>query len=222
MSNPHSSPQPHSGLGSGSELWLARHGEVHADWQGQEYGALDVPLGEPGRLQSERLAAALARLEPAHVLSSHLQRAEHMGRSLAQAVGLELEVDPRLGEIDRGDWSGRRVEELHGEFADQVRAFYADPWSWRGHGGENDSMLAQRIWPAIEAGLGRAAGGRLVVTSHYNVVRVLVSTALGIPSVSSFNLRLDAAHLVVLKDGPGGWELLYSNLHEPPAGHFVH
>lgn len=222
MTTPPSSPQPHSGFGSGSELWLARHGEVHADWQGQEYGALDVPLGEPGRLQSERLAAALARLEPAVILSSHLQRAEHMGRALALAAGLELQVDPRLGEIDRGGWSGRRVEELHGELAHEVRAFYADPWSWRGHGGENDAMLAERIWLPIEAGLKQAAGARLVVTSHYNVVRVLVSTALGIPPASSFNLRLDAAHLVVLKDGPGGWELLYSNLHEPPAGMYIH
>ena len=212
-----SSPQPHPGFGSGSELWLARHGEVHGDYVGQEYGALDVPLSETGKGSSERLADSLATLRPARILSSPLQRARHLGEALAQRTSLELEVDQRLSEIDRGSWSGRWVEELQREQRDEVRAFYGDPWSWRGHGGENDSMLAERLWAALTGVLPHCEGAPLVLATHYNVARVLVSGALGSDPKDSFNLRLDPAHAVVLRDAPGGWQLLYSNIHRVPG-----
>ena len=203
------------GPGRGTEVWLARHAEVHEDWRGRAYGDLDVPLSEDGRRRTRELARDLAGLRPARVLSSPLERALVLGRDVAERCGAPLEVLPGLREVHRGTWQGRRVDELSRDEPEAVRAFYADPWDWRGHGGESDAMIAARIAPVVRSELEELDGGRLLVTTHYNVIRVFALCALGIPAESSFALRVDPGRLVVMRDDPAGWRLLHSNLASP-------
>lgn len=205
------------GPGTGARLWLVRHAEVHEDWQGVAYGDLDVPLSEVGRRQTASLIERLAALAPRAVLSSPLERALALGRGLAEASGAPLTVADGLREIDRGAWQGARVEELHAARAEEVAAFYADPWSWRGHGGECDADVAARAWPVVEAALAAPGSGDLVVVSHYNVIRVTAGRMLGIPPERTFALRVDPGSAVALVDGPRGFVLHHSNVDRPPA-----
>lgn len=214
---PLSHPEPHPGRGSGVELWLARHAEVHEDWRGKVYGNLDVPLSADGLARTRELAGALAGLPPAAVCSSPLERAWLLGRALAEASGAPLAVEAALAEIDRGRWQGRSVEALQRDEPERVRALYADPWRWREHGGESDACLAARAWPAVEALLERHADGAVVVTTHYNVIRVIVSAALGIAPARSFGLRIDPGRAALLADAPDGWRLCRSNVYAPAS-----
>jgi broad specificity phosphatase PhoE len=206
---------PFPGAGSRTRLWLVRHAEVHEDWQGRAYGNLDVPLSVAGEAQSAALARSLAELAPALVTSSPLARARVLGEAVAQACGAPLAIDARLAEICRGRWQGLSVSELHERWPEEVRAFYADPWRYDAHGGENDSALLERAAPAITALLD-VPGRTVVVATHYNVIRVLVARALEVAPQRSFGLRVDPAHAVLLVDGPRGWELLHANV--PSAG----
>ena len=207
--------QRHTGCGSGAELWLLRHAEVHEDWQGKAYGDLDVELSAAGLQRTEELARTFAGRMAATVLCSPLRRARLLGEALGRALGAEVAVHPELREIHRGKWQGRGVDELHRELGGEVTAFYDDPWSYRGHEGENDAMLSERVWPVIDAAL-RGSGGRPVyVATHYNVIRVLVADALGIPPRDSFRLRLDVGRAALLIDGPRGWRLRRSNVTGP-------
>lgn len=217
-------PGAHPGFGSGLRLWLVRHAEVAAEWQGRAYGDLDVPLSPAGEERSAAVARSLAALEPDRLVSSPLQRAHHLATTLAAASTAPWERDPRLREIHRGDWQGERVEALKSERAPEVDAFYADPWSFRGHGGESDADLHARAWPVLEeaqASLARAGrpGGCLVLVSHYNVLRVLCARALGIEPARSFSLRVDPAHAVLLEDRPGGWTLCHANCSDPKVAY---
>jgi broad specificity phosphatase PhoE len=92
-----------------------------------------------------------------------------------------------------------------------VQAFYEDPWNWREHGGETDADVVARAWPPIERALGRY-GGPLAVACHYNVIRVVVADLLGIPPPASFRLRVDLTAACTLRDAPGGWTLVRSNV----------
>ena len=208
----HPDPRPHPGRGSGVEVWLVRHAEVHEDWQGKAYGDLDVPLSASGRKRSGELARALARLRPAAVLSSPLERALELGRAVVERSGAPLVIEDDLKEIHRGRWQGLTVAELHRDEADAVRAFYADPWRWCGHGGESDARLAARVWPVVEKQLARRAGARVVLTTHYNVIRVIAAGALGIAPARSFAFRVDPGRAALLVDAPGGWRLRHSNV----------
>ena len=210
-----SHPAPYPSSGSGTELWLARHGEVHGDWQGRAYGDLDVPLSNAGELQTERLARSLAALRPDVVVTSPLQRARSLGERTAREAQLELEVTPELREIHRGRWQGLGVKELHERKAAAVRSFYEDPWRFDAHGGESDEALLQRMEPALRRLLTEHAGKRIVITTHYNVVRVFTAAALGVPPARSFALRIDTAHTALLVDEAHGWTLRHANVAAP-------
>jgi len=201
--------------GPETDVWLVRHAEVHEDWRGKAYGDLDVPLSAAGRAHTDELARLLAELGPARVASSPLERARTLGERTATLAGRPLSVHPELREIHRGDWQGRAVSEPHTERAAELGAFYADPWSWRGHGGESDSMVAERAVPLLRALIAEHAGGTLVVATHYNVIRVSVTVLLGLRPERSFGLRVDpgrAVHLVAASDGV---LLRHSNLARP-------
>lgn len=207
---------PRPGLGKGARVWLARHAEVHADWVGRSYGGdQDVPLSAEGELRSLEFGASLARLAPALVVSSDLSRARHLGEAAASGASCPLRLDPRLREVDRGRWHSLDVGELHATRTDEVRAFYADPWHFDGHGGEGDGSVAERVWPVLLAALEEVGDGTLAVCAHYNVIRVAVACALGIPPARSFAVRVDKGRAVALEDSPAGWRLLSSNVADP-------
>lgn len=202
---------PRASTGTGSELWLFRHGEVAEACQGLAYGGMDVPLSGEGLRETEALAERFRGFPFRAVLASPLVRARTLGERLAAASGAPLVVDPGLVEIDRGRWQGLTVEELMREHEREVQAFYEDPWNWREHGGETDADVVARAWPPIERALGRY-GGPLAVACHYNVIRVVVAELLGIPPPASFRLRVDLTAACALRDAPGGWTLVRSNV----------
>ncbi len=219
---------PHPGYGTATRVWLVRHAEVDEAWRDIAYGDLDVPLSDEGREDSLRLARAFAaRAErPAlEVWSSPLSRALWLARHLAQECGAPLAVEEGLRELHRGAWQGRRRDQLPPE---EVAAYYADPWAVAAPGAETDERIHARAWPLLERAVGRVAGGELVIVSHYNVIRVLVASALGIAPRNSFSLRLDPGRAILLVDGRAaadgsrtevppisGWVLRHSNTVDP-------
>ncbi len=215
---------PHPGLGTGSSIWLVRHGRVDAAWRGRAYGNLEVPLSPEGEQDTLRLAAALATWEIAALACSPLVRADRLGRLLAEDSGAQLQVVADLRELDRGNWQGLSLAEYAERWAAEAEAYHRDPYTWRGTGGESDAELTARSWPVLEELVRKAAGGTAVLVTHYNVIRVLVAKALGLPPASSHNLRNDQGHATLLVDAvdlPGAgslWRLERSNVRDPHSG----
>lgn len=207
-------PARHPGFRSGAWVWLLRHGEVHADHQGRAYGGMDVPLSDDGLRDTRRGIEAFGALAIRHVQSSTLVRARLLGEGIAAAAGAKLEVSDGLAEIQRGRWQGRRIADLSKEAPQELAGFYADPWNYREHGGETDRDVLERAWPRLERAV-RSGADLVALTCHYNVVRVLISRALGIPPPASFRLRVDLSSACLLHDGPDGWRLVRANVKSP-------
>jgi probable phosphoglycerate mutase len=212
-------PAPQEAPGTRSTLWLVRHAEVHADWRGRAYGGLDVPLAPEGEEETRVFGARFAErpAKPALVRSSHLARARAMGESIARSCGSILVVDERLREVSRGDWQGIPSAEFKARWEAQAEAFRADPWNWKGHGGESDADIWARAWPAVAETLLASGGATCVVAAHYNVIRVLATRLLGLPPHESFVFRTDTACATVLRDEPAGFRLLAQNVADPRA-----
>lgn len=203
------------GPGRGTRIWLARHAQVHPDWRKRAYGSQDVPLGPDGLLESERLGLALARSGVSAILGSDLRRAAHLARSTARGAALGAPLTAALREVDRGHWQSLNVSDLHANHTAEVQRFYDDPWSFRGHGGECDADVVARAWPALLSLIEAHPGETVAVCAHYNVLRVLVSEALGLEPSGSLRWRLDTAHASLLVDEPQGWSLAAHNLVDP-------
>src|SRR5690625_6389872 len=92
-----------------------RHGRTEYNLQGRFQGQIDIPLDEVGFKQAESAATHLAMLEPSAIVSSDLSRAQQTALTLAERVGLEVELDAELREINAGEWEGlTRPEVLSG------------------------------------------------------------------------------------------------------------
>ncbi|MEY2747355.1 MAG: Glucosyl-3-phosphoglycerate phosphatase [Planctomycetota bacterium] len=210
-------PDPQAATGTNSTLWLVRHAEVHADWRGRAYGGLDVPLAPEGEEETRVFGARFSEraAKPALVRSSHLARARAMGESIARSCGSILVVDERLREVSRGDWQGLPSVEFKARWEAQADLFRADPWNWKGHGGESDADIWARAWPAVAETLLATGGATCVVAAHYNVIRVLATRLLGLPAHESFLFRTDTACATVILDDPRGFRLLAQNVADP-------
>jgi broad specificity phosphatase PhoE len=205
-------PQPEPGPKSGTRIWLVRHAEVHADWHARAYGNTDVALSENGERETRAMGATFAGARIDLVVSSQLARARAMGEVIARASGAPLAIDERLREIWRGEWQGLPSIEFRRRWELEKELFLADPWNWKGHKGESDADVFARAWPALLEGIARARGGTLALASHYNVIRVLVTKAMGLRPHESFAFQNDPAHAALLVDAPGGWKLEAQNL----------
>ncbi len=78
----------------------------HCSAQGQDP---EAPLTETWGEQSVRLSAFLEQREGTRIISSPFRRAVDSARPLAEALGLEIEIDSRLAErqlglVENGDW----------------------------------------------------------------------------------------------------------------------
>jgi broad specificity phosphatase PhoE len=125
------------------------------------------------------LAEELAAHAIAAVVSSPLERTRETAEAIAKPHGLVVDIEPRLTEIDCGQWTGMSFEAMRGDPVwndfHTFRSTLCPP------GGE--TMLAAQL-RAIEAMMRlreRWPGQELVVVTHGDVVKVVLAHFLGVP-----------------------------------------
>jgi probable phosphomutase (TIGR03848 family) len=137
-----------------------------------------VPLSRQGQKQAERLAERLAELPIAAVYSSPLERALGTAEPLAQLVRTEVQCCDSFADIEYGEWSGKRFDELNG-----------DP-RWR-HWNEfrsgaplpNGGLMLEvqvRAVLALEELRRRHTDKVVAVVSHSDVIKALITHYLGV------------------------------------------
>ncbi len=191
------------------ELYLVRHGETEWARLGRHTGRTDIPLTERGRAQANAVAAKLAGVRFAAVVSSPLSRALDTARLAGFADVVTTDDD--LLEWDYGELEGRTSAEIRGDIPD---------WTiWRGPvpGGEDAEDVAARVDRFIGRVLApeglRAAGasmsgsghpahdGPILAFAHGHVLRVLAARWLERPPTDGGMFSLSTATVSVL-----GWE----------------
>jgi broad specificity phosphatase PhoE len=169
-------------LKSGITLYFTRHGQTVANVERRFQGRNDTPLTEHGRLQARMLAAILTELlaeqKTPRFVSSPLPRARTTMELILDALGLPrvYDTDPRLMEIDLGDWSGLTDDEAKARDPAMWETRIHDKWNVRvPGGGENYAMVAERLteWA-------NELGHDTVAISHGAATRILRGLILGL------------------------------------------
>lgn len=166
--------------------FIARHGETVFNAARRMQGdLLDTPLTRTGFAQADAMGAALAdRLGNAHSLSlwsSPSGRALQTLAIVAEHLGADWHGaarDPRLQEIDVGEWAGRTYAEIMADQGDIVDPHIA-LFTIRPPGGEWYDDIARRLQGWIDDVAGQE-GDRLVIM-HGMSSRVLRGIMLGLP-----------------------------------------
>lgn len=157
---------------------LVRHGRTEFNAENRLQGQMDVPLSTEGIDQARRMATVISWLRPQAIVCSPLGRARRTAQEIGRASGVTPVDDPRLMEIDVGEWAGRRAEDL---YRDDPRypAGMASGEDFRRPGGETGTEVMDRIAGAVESIAAEHAGQRVVVVSHGFALRTGMCRLLG-------------------------------------------
>ena len=165
---------------------LARHGETDWNRERRVQGQADPPLNEAGREQAAELARTLeAEAEaPSAIYSSDLRRARETAAIVAEALRLPVRTDPRLREIDVGEWSGLAVDDIEARFP----AGFARWRNREGPGwdtGESYDDLGRRVVAALTAIAAEHQGERVLVVTHGGAIRSIDARVRGVSEIEA-------------------------------------
>ncbi len=175
-----------------NHLWLARHAQPLIE-PGVCYGQLDVPADlEATAVCARALADALPH--GIGIICSPLQRCEQLAQVLSGLrPDLAYKTDPRLKEMDFGQWEGQRWDDIG---AAAIDAWVADFSHHRPGGGESVGQFMQRVAAAWDEP--RSPSGTLWIT-HAGVIRAATLLQGGQRQISG------ASQWPVAALGFGGW-----------------
>jgi probable phosphomutase (TIGR03848 family) len=188
---------------------LIRH--ALTDWVGRGLaGRLPgVPLSEAGRAQAARLAERLRAVRLDAVYSSPLDRALQTAEAVAGPRRIGVEVREGLNEVDFGEWTGLRFEQLVSDR--RWTAFNSHRATAPVPGGEPMTRLVARIAAELEVLAARHPTGRVAAVSHCDVIRAALLHYLGMSCDHYARLEAAPASIAVLEVGSSGPRLIRLN-----------
>ncbi len=165
-----------------ARLILVRHGATDWNRDGRYQGQSDTPLNDEGIAQARRLVDLLQGAGISHVVSSDLRRASVTARILAEGLRLEPpRLEPRLREIDLGEWEGRLATEIAQGDAQAWDARRRDPVAVGAPGGETTHQVAQRVWACLDELAAQAPRTTTAVVSHGLSLATALCRVRGLP-----------------------------------------
>ena len=164
---------------SEASLLLVRHAESSWNAAGRWQGHGDPPLSDRGRAQADALARELTRESIDIIVSSDLRRAAETAVILAEARGLRPLLNPRLRELDLGDWEGLTRDQIERTAGDVLRRFDDGDLDVRPGGGENLREIEQRAFSVVTELVDAHPGRRLAIVTHLGVIRALLGESCG-------------------------------------------
>jgi ribonuclease H / adenosylcobalamin/alpha-ribazole phosphatase len=183
------SPPP----GEPTRLILVRHGSTMHSPERRFSGRNALALSELGAQQ----AAALAGRAPsfgsvAAIVSSPLVRARQTADAIADVLGLKVDVNDDLAEMDFGAWEGQSFAEVNQSDPDGLSNWLASPQS-APTGGEPYATLVRRVRRARDTIIAGYPGQTVLVVSHVTPIKAILALALELEPSATFRIHLDPA-----------------------------
>jgi probable phosphoglycerate mutase len=158
---------------TGSVL-LARHGQTNDNCPPLRFqGWTDTPLNDEGRRQAQELAARLDGEGIASICSSDLSRARETAEIVGGRLGLEVRLDERLREANRGRWEGHLFDDVAREEPELFAQWEQAGAGWRFPGGESLQDQQDRVSACVEEVRATSRLPALVVC-HGGSIRVML------------------------------------------------
>lgn len=173
--------------GHEDQLWLVRHGETEWSLNGRHTSTTDLPLTEAGEAGAGAVAASLAGIEFAQVLTSPRRRA----RRTAELAGFgDAEVDEDLAEWAYGDYEGLTTPQIR----ETVPGWSV--WTHLCPGGETAADVSARLDRVVARA--HATDGKTLVFAHSHSLRGLTARWLGLDVSEGRLFALDTSTVSVL------------------------
>ena len=182
-------------------IYLVRHGETEWNITMRAQGHTDVPLSDVGRRQADCLGKRLAGEEFKGCYASDLKRAGETAAIIwkhQKRRHLDIETLPELRELNFGDWEGMTMQEVAGQFMDDLKLWWDKPASLRIPGGETMGELAERCLGALKQIVSRHNGGNVLVVTHGGPIRIITASVLEMDLNKYWRLQMANACLSII------------------------
>ena len=183
-------------------LLLVRH--ATNDWVGERLAGWTpgVHLNEAGRQQALTLAERLAALPITAIYSSPLERAQETVTPLAARLELPVHIEPDLGEVQYGQWTGKPLKEMRE--TDLWPLLMMAPSLARFPEGESLCEAQARIIGALERLRRKHPDDMILAVSHADILKSVVAHYLGLHLDLFQRLVISPAAVSVLRFSPPG------------------
>lgn len=203
-----------------------------------------ISLTDEGRRQAAAAAELLSDMRISRILTSPIERAVQTAEIVSGRIGVRHEADDRLVELDMGKFTGMRYDEILSRHGNVFRKFYSGDLELAHKGVETFDMVKKRVMglvdeiggapggtadasrpppppgglpgadPAGAAG-GAAAGGGVLLVTHMDPIKAVLSASAGLDPDLLLNLVVANASLTVFVRHEGRLWLKALNVLEP-------
>ena len=154
-------------------LLFVRHGQSEANRKGIFAGGTEYPLTELGHKQAEiMMKFVVEKYKIDAVYSSDLCRASDTAEKVANKLGLSVNTDIRLREIDGGIWNGMTFYDISQKYKTEFDMWRTDLSKVHPPEGENVYDVQKRALEAIADICEKEKGKTVFIATH----RVLLRT----------------------------------------------
>ena len=179
------------------KAYLVRHGQTTWNEESLCQGSTDTPLTDLGLKQAEAAALLFEEGSVSHVIVSGLQRSRHTGEILADKLGLDIQQDPRINEMDFGDMEGVPLGKMEDRFSSFYETWEREPFTTPMPNGESFEDLWDRVNPAWESI--RSLRGNVAIAGHCFPHKLILCWALGLDMARQSHIHLDVASISMIE-----------------------
>ncbi len=183
---------------------LVRHGLTATTGHVLTGWSPGISLDDRGQAQAAALAARLAPLPLAAIVSSPLDRCMQTAAAIAGGRdGQQVIAEDRVGECRYGDWTGRPLKKLAAERLWRVVQAHPSAVTFPGPEGESMPDMQHRAVAAVRdwnARLGQDA--TYLICSHGDVIKAIVADSLGLHLDQLQRIQVDPCSLTVIRYTP--------------------
>ncbi len=182
---------------------LLRHGLTAATGPVLTGRTPGVHLDERGNTQAKQVAARLATVALAAIVSSPLERCQETAEVVSASTGVAVETDARLIECGYGDWTGQELKRLAKDPLWKVVQAHPSAVTFPGADGESLRSVQARGVDAVRswnAKLGPDA--TWLACSHGDVIKAIVADALGLHLDTFQRIVIDPCSVTIVTYTP--------------------
>ncbi|MBZ9808904.1 histidine phosphatase family protein [Mesorhizobium sp. BR1-1-9] len=190
-------------------VYIVRHGQTAWNAEFRLQGQADTDINALGREQASanghRLADLISNPAEFDFVASPMRRTRETMERIRAAMKLDpaaYGTDPRLVEVNFGDWQGFTFAELETQFPGASRTRALDKWNFQppGKDAESYQMLLERVKPWFDA-LER----QTVCVTHGGVMRTLFRFVLDMAEDDAAKLAIPQDRVLKLEGDSLRW-----------------
>lgn len=190
-------------------VYFSRHGQTDWNVEGRIQGQMDIDINDHGRTQADRngdcLKTQIGAANQFDFVASPLRRTLETMQRIRSRMGLAADgyrVDPRLMEVNFGDWQGFTLAEIDDKQPGINARRAAGKWDFLppGKTAESYEMLSQRM----RSWLSDVSRPTVCVT-HGGNMRTLFQILGGLDGNQAAKLEIRQDRLLRLENGELSW-----------------